>query len=267
MAKSFSVAILVVIVALVGLAPPAVSQTENDASPGDIGIDEQLGGYIPLNLGFLDSDGDSVYLREVVTRPTILTLVYYHCPTICRPLLSNVADVVRKTELQPGADYNLLTISFDEFDTPGTAANMKKNVTKALETRLSDDSWRYLVGDSVTIEALTSAVGFKARRAGKDFAHGAALIVLSPDGKIVRYLYGLEFMPFDVKMAVAEATEGKVVPSIARVLQYCFSYDPEGRRYVVNVTRIAGAGILFVAIGYVFFITAVTRKRKMREKA
>lgn len=267
MAKLLPIAIVVVIATLGASAPIAVSGEDAKEPSEEIGIIEQLGGHLPLELGFLDSEGDSIYLRDIVTRPTILTLVYYHCPTICRPLLTNVADVVGKTDLEPGADYNLVTISFDEFDTPGTAANMKKNVTTALEGRLAPDAWRYLVGDSTTIEALTSAVGFNASRKGKDFAHGTALIVLSPNGKIIRYLYGLEFMPFDVKMAVAEATEGQVVPSIARVLQYCFSYDPEGRRYVVNVTRVAGAGTLFVAIGYVFFITMITRKRKEREKA
>lgn len=235
-------------------------------SPVDIGIDEKLGSYVPMDLGFLDADGDSVYLHDVIDRPTILTLVYYHCPSVCKPLLVGVTDLIDKTDLEPGQDYTVLTISFDETDTPKSASDVRKNFITALDREVVDDAWRFLTGDSSTIAALTDAVGFRFRREGENFAHGTCLIALSPNGKVVRYLYGLQFMPFDLKMAVVEASEGRVAPSIARVLRYCFSYDPEGRTYVLNSTRIVGTSILILAIGWVFYISTIARLRRDKSK-
>ncbi|UCG51662.1 MAG: SCO family protein [Candidatus Latescibacterota bacterium] len=235
--------------------------------PPEVGIDEKLGEYVPLELGFLDASGDSVYLHQVIDKPTVLTLVYYHCPTICMPLLEGVADVIDKTELDPGKDYNVLTVSFDQYDNPKTASQIRKNITTSMKKMLRPGAWRFLTADSSTIAALTGSVGFHVKRVDKDFAHGTSLIVLSPKGKIVRYLYGLSYMPFDLKMAVTEATEGKVVPSIARVLQFCFSYDPDGRRYVFNVTRVVGATVILVVFGYVLFISTVGRSRRKEKRA
>jgi protein SCO1/2 len=235
--------------------------TNGGLSSGAVGITEKLGDYVPLDLGFLQANGDSLYLRDAVDKPTIITLVYYHCPTICKPLLSGVAEVVDKTDLTPGKDYNIVTISFDQFDNPASATTMKTNITTSLKKPLAPGAWRFLTADSLTIERLTRSVGYQLKRQEKDFAHGTSLIVLSPDGKIVRYLYGLNFLPFDIKMAVSEANVGKVEPSIARVLRFCFSYDPKGRRYVLNSTRIIGGGVLLFAIGFVFFISSYKFRR------
>ena len=247
-------------------AHPCAAQGHESPPPGlEIGIDEKLGDFVPMDLGFLDADGDSVYLRDVIDKPTVLTLVYYHCPTICKPLLGGVVEVMDKTNLEPGYDYNVLTISFDETDTPQSADAIRDNFTEALEKDLVPGAWRFLTADSSTIARLTDSVGFRFVRRENDFAHGTSLIFLSPDGKIVRYLYGLRFMPFDLKMAVVEAGKGSVAPSIARVLQYCFSYDPEGRKYALNVNRLVGTVILLFAVGWVVYLSAAgRRKRKAR---
>ena len=124
------------------------------------------------------------------------------------------------------------------------------------------------MGDSLTIARLTDAVGFRFARREKDFTHVTSLIVLSPSGRIIRYLYGSRFLPFDLKMAVAEANEGRAVPTIARVMKYCFSYDPAGRRYALNLTRVAGTGILLFALGWLFYITSIgQRRRRVRPKS
>ena len=243
------------------LAPRAQTHTLRPLAP-EIGIEEKLGQYVPLDLGFVDADSDSVYLRDVINKPTILTLVYYHCPNICLPLLNGVADVVAKTDLDPGKDYDILTISFDPFDNPVTAGRIRKTVTASCEKKLPENAWRFLTGDSVAIAELTGAVGFRVKRIDKDFAHATALIVLSPDGKIVRYLYGLSYLPFDLKMAVSEASEGKVVPSVARVLRFCFSYDPGGRKYVLNVTRVVGAIVVIAAFVFVLSLVVLQRKKQ-----
>ena len=244
-------------------ASSLLAQTHGAALPqGEVGIDEQLGSYVPLDLGFVDADSDSVYLRDVIDKPTVLTLVYYHCPQICLPLLNGVADVVSKTDLKPGKDYQVLTVSFDPFDNPRTASRIRSNVTAQFKGTLPEGAWRFLAGDSTAIAALTGATGFKVMRVGKDFAHGTTLIVLSPDGKIVRYLYGLSFFPFDLKMAVMEAGEGKVVPSVSRVLRFCFSYDPKGRKYVFNMTRVVGALVVLSSLVFVLVLVALGRKKK-----
>ncbi len=228
----------------------------------EVGIEEKLGEYVPLDLGFVDADSDSVYLRDVIDKPTVLTLVYYHCVHICLPLLSGVADVVSKTDLVPGTDYNLLTVSFDPVDNPETARRIRTDITATLNKKLPGNAWRFLTGDSASAAKLTDATGFRVKREGKDFAHGTALIVLSPDGKIVRYLYGLSYMPFDLKMAVIEARKGEVGPSVARVLRFCFSYDPKGHRYVFNMTRAVGAVVLFAAAVFVASLVVLERRKR-----
>jgi protein SCO1/2 len=257
-----AVALVVAPIALC-VSARAMAQTHGASLPaGDVGIDEKLGGFVPLEVGFVDSDSDSVYLRDVVEKPTVLTLVYYHCPNICMPFLSGVADVVTKTNLELGKDYNLLTVSFDPYDSPVTASRVRKEVAAHFRQGLPENAWWFLSGDSAAIARLTDSVGFRVKRVDKDFAHGTALIVLSPDGKVIRYLYGMSYMPFDLKMAVAEASAGKVVPSISRVLSYCFSYDPKGRRYVLDVTRVVGALAVLGGLGFVLSIVLLERKRK-----
>lgn len=254
---------LVLIWSILLPAGESFGQTHGAAlPPGEVGIDEKLGAFVPLDLGFVDADSDSVYLRDVIDKPTVLTLVYYHCPQICLPLLNGVADVVSRTDLKPGRDYDILTVSFDPFDNPETAGRIRSTVTAQFKGTLPEGAWRFLTGDSASIAALTGATGFKVKRVEKDFAHGTALIILSPNGKIVRYLYGLSYLPFDLKMAVTEAGEGKVVPSVSRVLRFCFSYDPEGRKYVFNMTRVVGALVVFSSAVFVLVLVVLERKKK-----
>jgi protein SCO1/2 len=258
---TFFTLVLALGVVRVGLTP---GDRALASPPGEIevGIEEKLGQHIPLNLGFVDADSDSVYLRNVIDKPTVLTLVYYHCAHICVPLLTGVADVVAKTDLAPGKDYNLLTVSFDPIDSPETARAIRTSITAPLGKKLPTNAWRFLSGDSASIAQLTDATGFRVKRVDKEFAHGTALIMLSPDGKIVRYLYGLTYLPFDLKMAVIEARKGEVGPSVSRVLRFCFSYDPKGRRYVFNMTRVVGALVLFAAVVFVISLVVLERKKK-----
>jgi protein SCO1/2 len=257
--------LFVLMLALGAVHGPVVPAARAQAPPTpqlEVGIEEKLGEYVPLGLGFVDADSDSVYLRDLVDRPTVLTLVYYHCPHICVPLLNGVADVVSETDLKPGEDYRLVTISFDPVDNPETARRIRTSIVKPLEQKLPPGSWRFLTGDSASIARITDATGFRVKRVDKDFAHGTALIVLSPDGKIVRYLYGLTYLPFDLKMAVIEAARGQVGPSVARVLRFCFSYDPQGRRYVFNLTRVLGSVIVLAAAVFVVSLVVLERRKR-----
>jgi protein SCO1 len=235
-----------------------------------IGIDEQLGSTIPMDITYIDENGQPVVLKDLMTKATIITFVYYNCPGICTPLLNSLTAVINKSDLQPGKDYNLISISIDEFDTPALALRKKKNYLAMIEKDVPPESWRFLTGDSADIKQLTDAAGFYYQRDGKDFIHSGAFIFVTGDGKITRYLFpgysdkgGFHILPFDFKMAVVETQEGRVSPTIARFLQFCFSYDPDGKTYVFNITRVLGAGMVLLVIGFVIFLV---KPRKQNEK-
>lgn len=229
------------------------------ADEQDIGIDEKLGQNIPLNLSFLDETGKPVTLKELFGKPVILTLVYYRCSGICSPLLSGVADVVDRLDMDLGKDYNIVTISFDPEDDYMTAAEKKRNYLDNMKKKVPAGSWHFLTSDSISAAAITDAIGFRYKKRDDQYVHSAIITVLSPDGKIARYLYGIDFLPLDVKLALTEASEGKSGPTINKFLKLCFSYDPEGKRYALNITRIAGGITLIMIAG--FFIVLTLKKK------
>ncbi|MCI0450297.1 MAG: SCO family protein [Chlorobi bacterium] len=232
----------------------------SDEPNPQVGIDEQLGAEIPLELTFINEYGKPVTLRSLFTKPTVLTLVYYKCPGICSPLLTGVADVIDKMDLEPGRDFNVVTISFNPREDYIMASDKKKNYTDNMKKEIPAASWQFLTGDSLNITKITDAVGFRYQPQGEDFMHGAVITVLSQDGKIARYLYGTDFLPLDVKLALTEAAEGKSTPAINKLLKLCYSYDPEGRKYVLNITRIIGGGMILIIAGFVLILTLKKKK-------
>jgi protein SCO1/2 len=224
--------------------------------PQEIGIFEKLGEYAPLDLTFRDENGDSVMLNNIVDKPTVFSLVYFNCPGICSPLLSGKVDVLDRLDMKPGIDYEVVTISFDPTDNPTLARDKKKNYFAAFRKGpFPEEHWRWLTGDSLTIKKFTDAVGFKYKRVDKDFIHAGALIVLSKEGRISRYLRGILFQRFDLKMAITEASEGRMGPTVSKVLLYCFSYDPEGKRYAFNILKVSGTVFLFFLVVFIGFLT------------
>lgn len=231
----------------------------------EVGIFEKLGDTIPMNLTFLNESNELVALKDVIDKPTILSLVYFDCPGICSPLMSGISDVVDNVGMELGEDYEIVTISFNTKDSPEKAIQKKQNFV----TKISNEHqahWQYFTGEQDNIDAITHAVGYKYKKQGMDYAHPGVLIILSPDGKITRYLYGISFLPFDVKMALIEAQKGLARPSINKVLEYCFAYDPAGRTYTLQVTRIVGA--LIVGVALIIFITllVIGRRKKLVNK-
>lgn len=229
------------------------------------GIEEQLGRYVPLELMLTDEKGERIRLGDLIDRPTIVTLVYYDCPAVCRPLLQEVTVMLGKLQemdMEPGRDYRVVTISFDETDSAEGSARLKREYYNSLPDAFPKDAWTFLTGDSTSVNQFTESVGFYYRRAGEDFAHPTTLIVLAKDGKITRYLIGSEYLPADIKLALIEASEGRVGPTIAKFFKYCFSYDPEGRGFVLNITRIVGTSTLLGLGAFVMFLTMGKRRRK-----
>lgn len=236
-----------------------------DEAPPYIGIEEKLGATVPLDLTFIDEDGRKVRLAELIDKPTVVSFIYYSCRDVCPLLLSGEAEVLRKLDAVPGEEYTALTVSFDELDTPADAREKKKDFLQAIGKPYPAEAWRFLTGDKENIQKLTDAVGFRFRRNEDVFQHSISLVVLSGKGKIVRYLYGKTFLPFDLKMALTEASEGRTGPTIAKVLLYCFTYDPKGRRYVFNILKVFGTVMVVFLGGFFIFLTRAGKRRTPKE--
>jgi len=229
----------------------------------EVGIDEQLGKFIPLDLTFKNSKGETVKLADLLTKPTVLSLVYFHCPTVCKPLLGGKVDVLDRIDPVPGKDYRALTISFNERETPENAKTIKDHFIKRFSSKIfPENSWHFLTGDIESIKKITDAVGFHFKRDGEDFLHPTALIMLSPKGKITRYFNGISYLPFDVKLGLIEASEGKIGPTISKILLYCFRYDPEGKRYVFNILKVTATVTIFFGLIFVAWLVISTRRRR-----
>ncbi len=229
-----------------------------------VGIYEKLDTIIPADIKFYTEQEELVSLVSLIDKPTVICLVYYTCPGICSPLLDGMADVITKMDIELGKDYQVITVSFNPEETPELARDKKVNYVKQVKREINEENWMWLTGDSANIYELTNAVGYHFIKQGVDYIHAASIIVVSPDAKVTRYLYGTYFLPFDLKMAVAEASAGRSGPTINKVLRYCFSYDPQEKSYVLNITKIT-ATLIFFFVG-VFFIYLLFSKRKKFKK-
>ena len=239
----------------------------------EIGIEEQLGKSIPLQESFIDENGKKVTLKELFTKPTVLSFVYYNCPGICSPLLMELSNTINKSDLVLGVDYNIVVISMDELETPKDASTKKQTFFQALDKNVPPESWRFLTGDSATIKTVADVAGFYFKRQGKDFLHTGAFIFIDNKGKICRYLFpsytdrrGFGILPFDFKMAVIETSEGRISPTIGKVLQFCFKYDPQGKTYVINILPIFGVVILVLAGIFILYIRFKPKKEFIKSR-
>jgi protein SCO1/2 len=228
----------------------------------ELGIYEHLDTYIPDDLVFVTENYDTVNLLEQIDKPTVIVPVYYECPGLCSPLLEGVADVISKATIEIGKDYQVFTISFNPAEKAKLAKDKKENYRKLVKNQTVDldHGWIFHTGDSANISNLLNSLGYKIKKEGKDWIHPGAIIVLSPGGKITRYLHGTYFLPFDLKMAVVEASHGQSGPTINKMLKFCFSYDAEGKKYVFNITKVSGSIIILAALG--FFVSLIFSSKK-----
>lgn len=233
----------------------------------EVGINEKLGSRVPANISFLDENGDTVSIGRLVDRPTLIALVYYSCPSICRPLLQEATGMLgklQKIDMQPDRDYRMVTISFDTTDGPAASARLKEQYYQVLPEGYPRDAWTFLTGDSASIAAFTNAVGFAFKKVDTGFAHPTTLVVLAKDRKITRYLTGSEYLPLDIKMALVEAREGRVGATIVKFYKFCFSYDPKGEKFVLNATRVVGLSTLVGVAAVVAFVSVSGRRREKK---
>ncbi|SBV92418.1 conserved exported hypothetical protein [uncultured delta proteobacterium] len=225
-------------------------------------VDEKGGAVIPEGILFKDENGKEVDIRSLMNVPVVIAPVYYSCPGTCHLLLSALARILPQVGLEPVKDYRVVSVSFDDTDTPELAAQRKRNFMAATDFTYPADGWVFLSGSKESVSRLMDAIGFRYKRLGRDFIHPTVLVVTAPGGTVSRYLYGQSFMPFDITMSLNEAAKGHVGLSLKRALAYCFTYDAENRRYVFDFMRLAGGIILFGAAVLLFVLLWGGRKKK-----
>lgn len=235
---------------------------ETTVTSADIAVEEKLGATIPDSIVLREEHGKTVDLRAFADRPTIIAPVYFHCQHVCPLLLSGLASVLGKIELvTPGKDFRVVALSFDDRDTPDIARDKKRNYLRAIGRPFPEQDWSFLTGDDVNIRKFTDAIGFRFQRDGTDFSHPVVLVVLAPGGKVVRYLYGTDFLPFQLTMAVTEAAQGTIGAPAGRVLNYCFSYDAQKGSYVFNILKVVGTVMIITVVSFFVYLMATGRRR------
>lgn len=255
----------------IGLALPAVAQVASTTTPDlqKIDVDEHPGETIPLDLKFRNAKGDSVTLARYFGqgKPVILTLVYYECPMLCTLVLNGLTNAVQEIPLTPGQDFQLVTVSIDARETPELAAQKKHRYLQSLQRpEVHPDSWAFLVGDSTQSGQLARALGFRYFYVQDQdiFAHPAVLFLLTQDGVISRYFYGLEYNPRDLRLGLLEAAEGKIGSTLDKLILYCYHYDPESKGYVLFATNLMRLGGILTVILLVVFLGLLWAKDRFR---
>ena len=226
-----------------------------------VGVDEKLGARIPADTAFADESGARIAIAEFADRPTLILPVYYRCKHSCGMMLGNLASILADVPLAPGKDYRTLALSIDSEDDPAVARETKQNYFKVIKRGFPGESWKFLTGDAESIRRFTESAGFRFKKIGShDFAHPNVMIVVGRGGKIIRYLYGPTFLPFDIGMALTEAAKGTPSLSVRKLISYCFNYDPERKTYTFTAVRIIALAFMAILALSLFFLI---RKKKV----
>jgi protein SCO1/2 len=261
------------------LGPPRQSAMQDTnlkpALPGalqGVGIDQKLDRQIPLDLIFTDEFGKPVPLSAYFRpgRPVLLALVYYRCPMLCTQILTGVASSLKAVSLDPGKDFEVVSISFDPRDTPETAASKKQLCLRRYGRPGTANGWHLLTGGGASIQALAAAVGYhyKYDPATDQYAHASGIMIATPDGRLSRYFYGVEYAPRDLRLGLVEASRHKIGNPVDQILLFCYHYDPLTGKYgaaVMKLVRFAGAA--FVLIGGAFLALALRRDFRADRRA
>jgi protein SCO1/2 len=245
----------------VGMAASAVP-----APLREIGFDQNLNEFVPLDTTFRDEAGRTVRLGDYFgRRPVVLVFAYYDCPMLCTLVINGLSSALNVLSLSAGNEFEIVTVSFDPRDTPATATAKKAIYLDRYKRPGAADGWHFLTGDQPSIDRLTKAAGFRYvwDKDTRQFAHPTGVIVLTPDGRLARYLFGIEYGPRDLRFALVEASAGKVGSAVDSLLLYCYHYDPMTGRYglaIMKAMRLAGAATV-LALGS-FIVLMVRRERR-----
>lgn len=234
-----------------------------------VGIDQKLNEQIPFDAVFKDEQGREVRLGQFFRgKPVVLSLVYYSCPMLCNQILNGMLGSFRQVSFNVGEEFEVVTVSFDAKETPALAARKKETYIKAYNRPTGDSGWHFLTGDAANIERLTNAVGFHFLwdEQTKQFAHASGIMIATPDGKLSRYFYGVEYMPKDMRLALVEASANKIGTPVDALMLYCYHYDPATGKYgvvIMNVIRVAGVITVGLMVGLFFLLRKIGRRRQL----
>lgn len=264
------VAVLVVLVssAQAQYRPPANpgGERQNPEAPGilkEIGVDQKLDNQVPMDVTFRDEYNKEVTLSDYAStqRPIILNLVYFECPMLCNQVLNGLTrslKMLKDVPMVPGKDFEVVTISFDPRETATLAMEKKKNYVKDYDQAGADKHWHWLTGTEENIKRITDAVGFRYTWDEKQeqYAHASAIFLLTPDGKVSRYFFGIEYSPKDMRMGLTEASGGKIGGPVEKIMLLCYHYDATLGKYSAMVMRMMQIGgiITLLAVGTFMFI-------------
>jgi protein SCO1/2 len=229
----------------------------------NVGIDQKMNGSLPLDLHFRDETGRDVRLGDFfTTKAVIITPVYYGCPMLCTQILNGLVSGLKPVNFNAGQQYEVVAVSFDPSETPDLALKKKDNYVKRYGRAGSERGFHFLTGDEPAIKTLTAALGFRYTYdpKSKQFAHASGLMIATPDGRISRYLYGVDYAPRDLRLALVEASERKIGSPVDELLLFCYHYDPATGKYgtvVVNFLRLTSAATV---LGIAIFLTILLRQ-------
>jgi len=236
----------------------------------NVGIEQKLDGRVPPDLAFVDDTGSSVKLGDYFgKKPLILNLVYYTCPMLCGEELSGLSASMKMIKFDVGKEFEVVTVSFNPKETPEMAAAKKKEFVRRYGRAGAESGWHFLTGSPDSINALTKAVGFQYQYDPRNnqYAHATAIMVLTPEGRISRYFYGVDFPPKDLRMGLVEASSGKIGNPVDQVLLYCYHYDPATGKYgavVSNILKIGGALTILILGGMILIFLRLDKTASRR---
>lgn len=233
-----------------------------------VGIDQKMGAQAPLDVPFLDESGHTVTLKQYLGKPVILALVYYQCPSLCNMVLNGVERSLRSISMNAGDEFNVVAVSFDPRETPEMAAAKKATYMKGYQRPHAEDGWHFLTGPQASSKMLADAVGFHFAYdpMSNQFAHGSAIMILTPEGKVARYFYGIEYPARDVRFGLEEASNRRIASPVDQVLLYCYHYDPSNGKYgfvIMNAIRLGG----IATVGSLAIFVIVCLRRDFSAKA
>jgi protein SCO1/2 len=249
-------------------ASPLFAHDDRPIALRSVDLEQKLGDQVPLDVKFRDEAGKTVSLKEYFgRRPVILSLVYYSCQDLCPLVLDGLVRSLRPLSFNIGDQFDVLTVSFDPRDTTALAAAKKSDAVKQYSRPSAGDGWHFLTGDEESIRGLTEAVGFRYNyESERDrFGHATGILLLTPDGKIARYFYGIEFSPRDLRLGLIEASANQIASPIDQLLLFCYHYDPSTGKYSLLVTNIVRLGGVVTVVALAAFITVMLCRERGRK--
>lgn len=235
----------------------------------EVGFDQHLGEQLPLDIELRDEAGRPVRLGQYFgQKPVVLSLVYYECPMLCTLTLNGLAGALRTLTFDAGKEFEIVTVSFEPKDTPALASAKKAAYLERYKRPGAEAGWHFLTGDAEQIARLTKATGFRYvwDERTRQYAHPGGLMVATPDGRLARYLYGVEFAPRDLRLALVEASAGKIGTTADSIVLFCYQYDPSTGRYSAAAMRVIRLGAAMTVLGLGAFVVVMLRREKQAKE-